>query len=454
MKLTLARIAHVTDGRLIVEDRVVTGVSTDTRTLQKENLFVALIGKRFDPHKLIEAGRADDAGAVLVEHRLRVKCPQIVVHNTYAALQSLAGAWRDGFKIPVVGITGSNGKTSGKELTRRILATQGDVLATHGNLNNHIGVPLTLLGLHEGHRYAVIEMGANHAGEIEKLAQLVNPDVGVITNVGPAHLEGFGSIEGVARAKAELYRCLNPRGIAVVNADEPYRRLWEKDIGQRKTVTFGMGKDVDVSGRKMHAQAIKITTSIGEIRTRLQASGSHVTYNALAAVAACLSVGVGLDDIKAGLEGAKPVSGRLVPLKGVGGARILDDSYNANPASLYVALDVQAQEEGESWLVFGDMGELGKESITLHREAGEMAREFGVTRLLALGELARYAADSFGKGATHFSDHAAIIKVLRKDLHERICVLIKGSRAMQLEKIVAGIRLSSNLQTIYNEHAA
>lgn len=454
MKLTLARIAHLTNGRLIGEDEVVTGLSTDTRTLQKGNLFVALIGKKFDPHELIETRGSGYASAVLVEHRLNVKCPQVVVHNTYSALQSLAGAWRDGFKIPVIGITGSNGKTSVKELTKKILATQGNVLATSGNLNNHVGVPLTLLDLHEKHRYAVIEMGANHAGEIEKLAQLVDPDVGVITNVGPAHLEGFGSIEGVAHAKGELYQCLNPRGIAVVNADEPYRQLWEKEIGERKKITFGVDRKADVSGQRVRAGAIKIITPVGEIHTHLQAIGPHVMYNALAAVAACLSVGIGLDDIKVGLESAKPVPGRLVELKGFGGACILDDSYNANPASLYAALDAQAQENGESWLVFGDMGELGEESIRLHKKAGEKAKEFGVTRLLALGDLAKHAVDSFGTGAAHFSDHETIIEVLRRDLHEKICVLVKGSRAMQLDKIVAGIRMPPDLQTICNEHAA
>lgn len=454
MKFTLTEIARITNGQLIGEDVVAIGLSTDTRTLQKGNLFVALAGKKFNPHELIEAGQASHASAVLVERRLDAECPQIVIHDTYTALQNLAGAWRSKFKIPFIGVTGSNGKTSVKELIRQILATQGDVLATSGNLNNHVGVPLTLFSLHKKHRYAVIEMGANHAGEIAILAQLVNPDTGVITNIGPAHLEGFGSIEGVACAKAELYRYLSPCGVAVVNADEPYRQLWEKDIGQRMQITFGVDQSADVSGQKIGAGLIKIITPAGEIRPRLQMPGLHALYNALAATAACLSVGVGLEDIKIGLEGSKPIPGRLLQLKGIGGACILDDSYNANPASLYAALNVLTQREGETWLVFGDMGELGDESIKLHKKAGEMAKEFGVTRLLALGDLAKHAVDSFGAGAVHFSDHAAVIKALQNELHKEICVLIKGSRAMQLEKVVKGIRLNPDSQVTRTKHAA
>ncbi len=454
MKFTLTEIACITNGQLIGENMTAIGLSTDTRRLQEGNLFVALIGKNFNPHELIESGQASQAGAVLVERQLGVKCPQVVVQNTYTALRNLAKAWRNKFKIPFIGITGSNGKTSVKELIRQILITQGDVLATSGNLNNHIGVPLTLVGLHERHRYAVIEMGANHVGEIATLAQLVNPDVGVITNIGPAHLEGFGSVEGVARAKAELYRYLNPRGIAVVNVDEPYRRLWGKDIGQRMQITFGVGQGADVSGRKIGTDLIKIVTPHGEIRARLQAIGSHTLYNALAATAACLGVGIDLEDIKTGLECTKPIPGRLVRLKGIGGACILDDCYNANPASLHAALKAQGQESGEPWLVFGDMGELGDKSIKLHKEAGEMAKEFGVTRLLALGDLAKHTVDSFGVGAKHFSDHAAIIKVLQKDLCEETCVLVKGSRAMQLEKIVTGICLPIGSQAICSKHVA
>lgn len=454
MKFTLSEIAQITNGQLIGNDIVVVGVSTDTRSLQNGNLFVALVGEKFNPHDLIEAGKANHAGAVLVEHQLNTECPQIIVQNTYTALQDIASAWRRKFNLPVIGVTGSNGKTSVKELVKQILSTQGDVLATSGNLNNHIGVPLTLFGLKENHRYAVIEMGANHAGEIATLTQLANPDVGVVTNIGPAHLEGFGSVEGVARAKAELYRYLNPQGIAVVNADEPYRQLWQEDIGERMQITFGIEQKADVSGEKIDLDLINITTPIGEIRVQLQAVGQHALYNALAATAVCLGLGVGLEDIQTGLEATKPVPGRLVRLKGIGGACILDDTYNANPASLFVALDVQAQEAGEHWLVLGDMGELGNESIALHKKAGEMAKQYGVTRLFGVGELAQHTVDAFGSGAEHFPNHATVIEALQNELHEQVCVLIKGSRAMHLEKIVTGVRSKMNSDVAYNENAA
>lgn len=454
MRFTLAEIAGITKGRLVGEDRLVTGLSIDTRTLQPGEMFIALVGERFDPHELIVAGHARSAGALLVEHALDVPGPQIIVRRTHAALQALANAWREKFSIPVIGITGSNGKTSVKELTREILATQGEVLATQGNLNNHIGVPLTLLALDEKHRYAVIEMGANHAGEIETLAKIANPDIGVVNNIGPAHLEGFGSLEGVARAKAELYRHMNPQGIAVVNADEPYLPLWREDIGARRQLSFGIRQDADVCGDKLDSHEVRVRTPAGEIRTSLQAPGQHALYNALAAAAICTALEVGLEDIRTGIESAKPVAGRLVRLEGINGACVLDDTYNANPASLSVALDVQAQEPGAHWLVLGDMGELGAESIALHKKAGIMARSSGVTRLMGLGKLAVYAVETFGRHGEHFSGPGDIIELLRRELDDQVCVLVKGSRAMHLEKVIEGIRVSADSGGSRKEHAA
>ncbi len=454
MRFTLAEIARITRGQLVGDDRLVTSLSTDTRTLQQGDLFIALVGERFDPHELIAAGHAQSAGALLVEHALDVTGPQIIVRRTHAALQALANAWREKFRIPVIGITGSNGKTSVKELTREILATQGDVLATRGNLNNHIGVPLTLLALNEKHRYAVIEMGANHAGEIETLARIANPDIGVVNNIGPAHLEGFGSLEGVARAKAELYRQMNPQGIAVVNADEPYLPLWREDIGARRQLSFGIRQDADVCGDKLDPHKVRIRTPAGEIRTNLQVPGQHALYNALAAAALCTGLEVGLEDIQTGIESAKPVPGRLVRLEGIRGACVLDDTYNANPASLSVALDVQAQEPGAHWLVLGDMGELGGESIALHKKAGIMARKSGVTRLMGLGKLAAYAVETFGPDGEHFSEPGEITELLRHELDDQVCVLVKGSRAMHLEKVIEGIGHPADLGGSREEHAA
>jgi len=443
MKLSLSEIAEITNGKKSGDSAVVSGVSTDTRSMQTGNLFVALVGDSYDPHEMIEEGKADQAAALLVQRKLNVNIPQVIVKDTYAALQQLAAAWRKRFSLPVIGITGSNGKTSVKELIKQILATQGDVLATVGNLNNHIGVPLTLLNLNEEHRFAVIEMGANHAGEIAALAKLAEPNIGVVTNIGPAHLEGFGSIEGVANAKSELYQNLNVDGVAVINADEHYKELLQEQAGDRMQISFGIEKPADVSGKQTSSDQVEITTPMGEMRVQPQVSGMHALLNNLAATAVGLALGLDLEDIKTGIENTQAVPGRLVRVAGLAGAQILDDSYNANPASLAAALDVQAQEPGEHWLVLGDMGELGDESVFMHQKAGEIAKQFGITRLFAYGEMTKHSVEKFGAGAAHFNSHAKLVEELQNDLSAGICVLVKGSRAMQLEKIVAGIRTNT-----------
>lgn len=454
MKLTFSEIASITNGLLVGEDSLACGLTTDTRDLAEGNLFVALVGENFDAHNFIEAGQAANASAVLVSRHCKTETPQIIVNDTCHALHVLATAWRGRFNIPIIGVTGSNGKTSVKELIKQILETQGSVLATIGNLNNHIGVPLTLFRLNEMHRFAVIEMGANHIGEIATLTQIAKPDIGVVTNIGPAHLEGFGSIDGVASAKSEIYQYLNPQGIAIVNADEIYRNSWKDIIGRRMQISFGLEQSADVSCEKMDSDFIKVSTPTGVIRVRMHVLGQHTLYNVCAAVAACLGLAIDIEDIKTGLETAKPIPGRLVQLKGISGSRILDDTYNANPASLFAALDVQSQGGGEHWLVLGDMGELGNESVELHKKAGEMAKEYGVKRLFGLGDLTKSAVEAFGIGAQHFSNHAQIIKALQDDVHEKVCVLVKGSRAMHMEKIVKGIHKDLNSKTHCNEHAA
>ena len=442
MNFSLTEIASITGGHLIGNDLQLASISTDTRNLGESALFVALIGESFDPHELIEKDQANMAAAVLVQRKVNVLCAQIVVDDTYQALQKIAAAWRNRFSMPIVGVTGSNGKTSVKELIKSILSTQGSVLATVGNLNNHIGVPLTLFNLTEEHDYAVIEMGANHAGEIANLAKLAQPNIGVVTNIGPAHLEGFGSIEGVARAKAEMYANLSDSGVAVVNADDAYSDTWEAEIGNRMKISFGIEKAADVSGKQIAGGLVEITTPMGEVRVKPQVSGMHAVLNILAATAVGLAIGIDLEDIKTGIENTQAVKGRLVRVAGLAGSTVLDDTYNANPASLAAALDVQAQEAGEHWLVLGDMGELGDESEFMHTKAGEIAKQFGVQRLFAYGELTKLSVQSFGAGAKHFSSHAEIVSELQDELTKDICVLVKGSRAMQLEIIVAGIKTS------------
>jgi len=446
LNFTLAEIASITDGQIdnnISKNQRINGVSTDTRSIQADALFVALVGESYDPHEIIEAGSANKAAAVLVQRGVDASVPQVIVKDTYLALQQLAAAWRQQFSMPVIGITGSNGKTSVKELIKQILSTQGNVLATVGNLNNHIGVPLTLCNLNDEHQYAVIEMGANHAGEISTLAKLAEPNVAVVTNIGPAHLEGFGSIEGVAHAKSELYQNLSAAGIAVVNADEHYIEVLKDQIGERMQISFGMEKPADVIGKQISNDLVEIVTPMGEVRVKPQVPGMHALLNILAATAVGLALGLELEDIKMGIEKTQPAPGRLVRLDGLAGSKILDDSYNANPASLAAALDVQAKEPGEHWLVLGDMGELGDESTFMHQKAAEIAKQFGVVRLFAYGELTKHSVEAFGSGAAHYDSQAKLIEKLQSDLTTEICVLVKGSRAMQLEKIVAAVRVAN-----------
>ncbi len=449
MKFSLAEIAEITNGEMHGDEVVVHGLSTDTRNMVAENLFVALMGDSFDPHEVIEAGDASQASAVLVQRKVNTTLPQVVVNDTYQALHQLALAWRKRFSLPVIGVTGSNGKTSVKELIKKILCAslsssslspEDEVLATVGNLNNHIGVPLTLSRLNESHRYAVIEMGANHIGEIAVLAKLAEPNVGVITNIGPAHLEGFGSIEGVLQAKTELYQNLSDNGIGVINADDHYKNELEDKLGARMKISFGVEKEADVSGKQISIDQVEIKTPIGEIRVTSQIMGMHALLNILAATAVSLALGLELDDIKAGIEKTQAVPGRLVRLAGLAGSTVLDDSYNANPASLAAALDVQANEPGEHWLVLGDMGELGDESTFMHKKASEVAKQFGVTKLFAYGELTKLSVKEFGAGATHFNSHSELVTKLQSELTAGVCVLVKGSRLMQLEKVVEGIR--------------
>jgi len=358
-------------------------------------------------------------------------------------LGRLAAAWRAHYAVPMAAVTGSNGKTTTKEMIAAILSRRGAVLATRGNLNNDIGVPLTLLRLRDEHRFAVIEMGANHAGEIAYLTGLARPDVAVITNAAAAHLEGFGSLEGVGRAKGEIFAGLRTGGVAVINADDAMAPLWFELAGDAQVRRFALDADAEVRGqwRAEHGGGhLKLTTPAGETHIHLPLAGRHNAMNALAAAAVTEALGAGLDDIRAGLESLVPVHGRLERIAGVGGMHIIDDTYNANPASLAAALDVLTGEEGSRWLVLGDMGELGQDGARLHAEAGALARAAGVERLLALGELTREAVQAFGAGAEHFADVETLVAVLRRDWPGLGTVLVKGSRSMHMERVIEALR--------------
>ncbi|MEX0901015.1 MAG: UDP-N-acetylmuramoyl-tripeptide--D-alanyl-D-alanine ligase [Gammaproteobacteria bacterium] len=442
---TLSAVANAVGGQLRGADRAFDGVSTDTRALRPAQLFVALTGPNFDGHDFVAA--AVEAGAVgaLVARELSTRVSQVIVADTRAALGALAGVRRASFKYPVVGITGSNGKTTVKEMTAAILRRRGAVLATRGNRNNDIGVPLTLLELNESHGAAVIEMGANHHGEIATLSRIARPTVGVVTNAGPSHLAGFGDIAGVASAKGELFASLPADGWAVINADDRYADVWRRMAAHCRRVEFGVDAAADFTA---DARSVRRNEAGGEVFTlkadaekrevTLAVPGLHNVRNALAAAAAAVAAGATLDDVVAGLAEFQPVGGRLLAGPGRGGSRVIDDTYNANPASLRAALDVVAGFDGRRWLVLGDMGELGTDAIALHVQAGHDARAAGIDRLFALGPLAAAAAEAFG-GGEQFSDADTLAAAVARELASGTTVLVKGSRTMRLERVVAAL---------------
>jgi UDP-N-acetylmuramoyl-tripeptide--D-alanyl-D-alanine ligase len=449
MIMQLSAAAEVLKARQFGDDVVFRGVSTDTRTLSEGNLFVALRGPNFDGHNYIEQARSKGAVAAAVSQVAPDVMPQLQVEDTRLALGQLAAHWRRQFMLPLVAVTGSNGKTTVKEMLAGILRRRGHTLVTRGNFNNDIGVPHTLFGLGREHAYAVLELGANHPGEIAYLTGLVQPTVAVINNAGPAHLEGFGSVAGVARAKGELFDSAGPATVCVINADDEYADLWRTLASPRPVMTFGLESEADVSASwtgDIDASEIQLHTPQGTASTRILLPGRHNVLNALAAAAAALAAGVDLDNVARGLGDVQRVHGRLEAWPGFGGARVIDDTYNANPASLEAALVLLASANSEAWLVLGNMGELGADSERLHRNMGAAARRAGVRRLFTLGKLAALAADTFGQGSTVFTTVDELADTLRSKLHAGVTVLVKGSRAMHMERVVDALRDSATAQ--------
>ena len=380
--------------------------------------------------------------AALVERPLAIDMPQLVVADTRLALGQLAAAWRRQLQTPLVAVTGSNGKTTVKEMCAAILSRAGSTLATRGNLNNDIGVPLTLLRLSQEHRFGVIEMGANHAGEIAYLTQLAAPQVAIITNAAPAHLEGFGSVEGVARAKGEIFSGLSDNGVAVINADDDYAGLWRELSSGSRTLCFGLAKPADVGARGLgdvHGSELEVLTPLGSFHLNLPLAGRHNIMNALAAITAALALNIDFSDIAAGLESLSVVKGRLTMRAGLNGATILDDSYNANPASLHAGLEVLASCRGVRLLALGDMGELGDNAEALHRQAGNDARAMGIDGLYATGRLSRRASEAFGENGHFYEQQQQLVEALLPQLNKEVTVLVKGSRSSRMERVVEAL---------------
>ncbi|MDD2722117.1 MAG: UDP-N-acetylmuramoyl-tripeptide--D-alanyl-D-alanine ligase [Gallionella sp.] len=448
--MQLSQAAQVLHGRLAgVTGKVAfSGVSTDTRKLGAGDLYIALRGEKFDGANFVAQAAAAGAVAAVVNadsyHGEATPCPLLLVADTRIALGQLAAHWRKQFAIPLVAVTGSNGKTTVKEMLAAILrAAAGSaeaVLATRGNLNNDIGMPLTLLQLNAQHRYAVIEMGMNHPGEIDYLTMIARPEVALINNASGAHLEGMGSVEAVAHAKGEIFTGLQHDGSAIINADDDYAPLWRKLAGVNSLLEFGLNNHADVSGGWQPSVAgmrLDVRTPAGDFTADMQVPGEHNARNALAATAAAIALNVPLESIVAGLESFGGVPGRLQRKPARNGATVIDDTYNANPASMRAAIDVLAQASGKRVLVLGDMGELGENAAAFHAEMGVTARQAGIEKLYALGELSRQAVNKFGAGAQHFETLEALQAALEAELSATTTVLVKGSRFMKMERVVA-----------------
>lgn len=445
MSLSLA--ADVLQSQHHGRDFVFTGVGIDTRTLAKGDLFFALQGPRFDGHLFLAEALGAGATGAVISRSMDSTLPTIQVEDTRVALGSLASFWRQQFDIPLIGITGSNGKTTVKNMVASILSRSANGWATEGNLNNDIGVPLTLLKLRQQHQFAVVEMGMNHRGEIAYLSGLAKPNVAVITNAALAHLQGMGSIERVAHAKGEIFGGLSDDGIAVINADDPYLDLWRDLASPRQVMTFGMENSADVTAEYQSIDSgslVSMKTREGDIEMSLPLLGKHNVMNAVTAATASLASGASLGDIRKGLQKLKAIAGRLEIKTGINGARILDDTYNANPDSVGAGLEVLRDANGEKVLVLGDMAELGEAAEEIHRRVGELARRVGVNRLFAVGKMSRHAAAAFGKGGRHFTGHEEVADALLDVLHGDMTVLVKGSRDMHMEKVVAGIAKGGN----------
>lgn len=444
--LTLSDIAEMCGGQLFnaAGEQWIDSVSTDSRTVNTDQLFIAIKGDRFDAHDFV-VDLVGKAAAALVDRKIDCDLPQIVVEDTKLALAAFAKAWRKRYTKPVLGLTGSNGKTTVKEMTAAILSQRGNTLSTLGNLNNDIGMPLSLLRIREEHDFAVIEMGTNHFGEIAFLVDVCQPDVAVINNAGPAHLDGFGDVAGVAKAKGEIFEGLADKSIAVINADDVYADYWRGLNQHRKVVEFGIQNAADVHG---DYQGAELTIHHGAESTTitLPLMGRHNAMNALAAASLALSVGTTLGQVKQGLESMPSVNGRLNKIIGIKGSILIDDTYNANPASAMAGIDVLNAIDGKRIYVLGDMGELGAEADEHHAKVGSYAREMNIDQMYCLGDLSRHTSRAFGEQASHFDDVDMLINQLKTSIEnsdqDGIAILVKGSRFMKMERVVEALRQS------------
>ena len=446
--MRLSEAALATDGQLVGVDVEFFCVGTDSRAIKKGQLFVALKGENFDGHEYAAQSLEQGASSVLVSELLNVG-PAVVVKDTRLALGDLAAHWRAKFEVPVVAITGSNGKTTVKEMLAAILKmAAGDdasVLATQGNLNNDIGLPMTMLNLDKQHRYAVLEMGMNHTGEMSYLTRLAKPNIALVNNAGTAHIGELGSVEAIANAKGEIFEGLVDGGTAIINADDVFASLWKSLASNHKQVTFGLKAKADVTATyELHSanSDIELITPKGTAKFSLPAPGVHNVSNALAATAAALALNISLEKIATGLSNFVGVKGRLQAKQGFAGAKVIDDTYNANPMSMKAAIDVLKASAGQRIFVMGDMAELGADAASMHAEIGAYAKTAGIEKFYALGALTKNAVTAFGANSIHFETVETLAESLKSIMNAETTVLVKGSRSMRMERVVEAIQLA------------
>jgi UDP-N-acetylmuramoyl-tripeptide--D-alanyl-D-alanine ligase len=450
MRLSEAAIA--THGIVIGNDVEFTSVGTDSRAITQGQLFVALKGDHFDGHDYVAQSLAQGAAAALIENN--ENAPAVKVKDARLALGDLAAYWRKKINAPIVAITGSNGKTTVKEMLAAILkvaaGSDSKVLATQGNLNNDIGMPLTLLRADSHHSYVVLEMGMNHSGEISYLTNIAKPNFALVNNAGLAHVGELGSVEAIAQAKGEIFQGLALDGTAIINADDVYSDLWKSLASKYQQITFGLEATADVTasyelnGSTSH---VSLKGPNGEVEFTLPASGLHNVKNALAASTAAIALNVSLQSIAEGLSGFSGAKGRLQQKQGQFDAQVIDDTYNANPASMKAAVDVLSAREGKRFMVMGDMGELGTDAGLMHAEIGSYAKQSGIDALFVLGDLSQEAVKAFGSGAQHFENAESLSEAVLNRMDKVTTVLVKGSRFMRMERVVDKITKNSHEET-------
>jgi UDP-N-acetylmuramoyl-tripeptide--D-alanyl-D-alanine ligase len=439
----LSQIATWCEGRRLGDDIGIRAISTDTRTLAPGALFVALRGEHHDAHDHVAEAEARGAAALLLQRDVATALPRVLCADTREALGEFAAGMQQGRPAVVVALTGSNGKTSVKSLVQGILSRVGRCYFNPGNRNNEIGLPLAVLDAPEDAEFAVYEMGAGQPGDIAYLASIAPPQVALVNNVAPAHMERMGSLFGIAETKGAVYEALPDDGVAVINADDAFAPYFGQRVGARPCLRFALENDADIRAERVEPRAtgsaFDLLTPAGRERIELPLPGRHSIMNALAATGLALGAGAPLAAVVAGLRAAEPVPGRQIAHRLASGAVLVDDSYNANPGSVGAAIATLAQGGGDAWLVLGDMAELGAGAPQLHAELGNQARRAGLSRLWTVGDLSRESSEAFGHGGRHFESQADLVEALRAELRDGVRCLVKGSRSSAMDRVVAAL---------------